>query len=202
MKEYHSLDALQQEIKNGTFQLPSVSLRDMGEALSVLDLTERVDGFHLMIEHALGIVTENLDALRWREQKEIEKGNQELAEILQKSAYLFEEQKKMVQQWLDGVNQLISLKNENKQMPVRVNGVYEVSDWNHAFHDHTGEGCGDIHSSKAKVIENSAFKNAYYSFMLKKKRVKEPVVAVKVSYGSYKGCVVFLPLRQLKGVGV
>lgn len=82
-------------------------------------------------------------------------------------------------------------------LPFSKGKSYVVSDWDPCYTAGTGGGTEYIESKKCKVLENSAFMNAYDTFTFGTRIFRDddsgiPYVLVRVSYGEYRGHNVYL----------
>jgi len=200
MERFRSLDEVEKELMEGKIQ--SLHLIELHNRLYEMPIEERIEAFDTIHRFFQKIADENKQVIETEIKSLKRKEENEKAKLYEEALKQLAKSTEFIYRRVDRLKELKQLVLNDHELPFKKGKSYYVRNWDNAFHTDTGERSDWIESKKANVLENSAFKNLYDTFILNSaawRNVSHDTlfIQVKVSYGKWKGCPLYLPIDQL-----
>jgi hypothetical protein len=197
-KEYESFESFTHEIESEGYKVESGSLISLNYQFRKFSLKEKIQAFLLIHQSIDKTEKENLHAFS----DLMRDAFKDRQDIITTGVRMLEEGNRLTQRRLEKLEELMKLSTQRSVFPFQKGKTYSVVDWEYSFHAHTGEQTDNIHSSKARVLENSHLINTYDTFILEPSLLYHddthiPYILVQASYGKYKECSVYLRSDKL-----
>lgn len=198
-KEYESFESFTHELETEGYKGESASLITLSYQFRKFSLHEKIQAFLLIHQSIDQTEKENLHAFS----NLMHDAFKDRQDIITTGVRMLEEGNRLTQRRLEKLEELMKLSTQHSVFPFEKGKTYSVIDWDYSFHEGTGEQTQDIHSSKAKIIENEHLLNAYHTFILEPSLLYYdsthiPYILVQPSYGKCKNCAVYLRSDKLQ----